>query len=866
MKSMGPETTQQYPRPLRPKRQPRFRRLRRPTYKEVLVATGVATALLAVLFWVTLPDVTKRVDQAPDGAIQIFDRHGKLVTTLDGDEEREFVPIAQIPKHMQQAIMAAEDHQFFSHHGLSFRGIGRALLANAEAGHVVEGGSTLTQQLAKILFFDHTDRSVVRKLREAAVAMQLEQKYTKPQILEMYLNQVYFGRGSYGIERASIRYFGHGSRKLTLPESAFLAGIVRQPSYLGSRKHLKDAQSRQSDVLDAMAELGNITPAAAKQAKTTKLAFMRTISPYRKFPYYTSAVTDFLHTQFKADVLKNGGMRVYTNLDQAAQNAAEQTLSHGVPGAPANMNQAGLASVSVKDGAVLALVGGIGSFWKHQWNAATHPHTMGSSFKPFVYLSGFERGTFSPDSLIQDDPIVVHVSGQPDWEPKNFDNDYLGYIPVREAVAKSRNICAVRAASAVGIGYVIDTAKRAGLTAKLDPPYLTLALGSAAASPLDMAGAYATFARNGYVIPPQLVRRIDGHNGTLKEFTPSGTKAFQTAPLQMLISCLQGVVERGTGIYAKLPGRDVAGKTGTSDGGRDLWFVGFTPDTVTAVWGGNDNHQALPRSATGGMLMTGVWKRYMQAFYKAHPEIPKSSFEASRSTEGSVWDTLLKPTPQPNQVRELSDPTTPLDADTRSQEQTEDAEDSDDAGRPQAEERQSGIEQGSPAPQSESPLFGLPFGFNQQRQQDAQQQGAQQQQQQQQGQQNGQQQSGQYPEHAPDYAAPQADVREYHEGDPIDSTRNPYRRRPPVNYAEEARHYAPNERDPRVYANPPSAPGVRYYGSQPGPRQSEEYQQDGYGHPQNHPAQAPDDLSQSFAQNREHKVLRPLDTNNAKRA
>lgn len=636
----------------------RWRYFIKSRWRTFAIAAVVLTVIAGVLFWTTLPDVTQANKFAPGTAIQIFDNRNQLVSTIEGDQEREFVPLSKVPSIMQSAMLAAEDHEFYKHEAIDLKGIARAVLANLQAGRVVEGGSTITQQLAKILFFDPQDRSIIRKLREAVVAVRMEKHYTKKQILEMYLNNVYFGRTAYGIESASIRYFARGCRYLTLPQAAFLAGIVRQPSFLSDPAHLRDALARQHEVLDAMVQMHAITPVRAEEAKAARLVFNPSQTAYRRYPYYTGAVMDFLRTQFDKSVLDNGGLRVYTNLDPAAQSAAENALAHSVSGAPAAMNQAGLASVSVKDGAVVALVGGIGSYWSHQWNAATHAHTMGSSFKPFVYLTGFERGTFTPDSIIADSPISFQFKGAPDYVPKDFDNSPMGPMTVETAVALSRNLCAVRAAVAVGISNVIQTAQRAGLTARLDPT-ISLALGASAASPLDMAGAYATFARGGIVVPPQLVRRVDGRNGLLRDFSVNSSRNFAPGPIRMLMRCLTAVVTDGTGVEAQLPGRPVAGKTGTSDGGKDLWFVGFTPNLVTAVWGGNDKHQPLAGNVTGGAIMTRVWKRYNEAYYAAHPEIPAGSFESTASGSRTIWDALLKPESIPNQAQALERGFTP---------------------------------------------------------------------------------------------------------------------------------------------------------------------------------------------------------------
>jgi penicillin-binding protein 1A len=628
--------------PLKPRRR-RFgaRPLTRGEQQAVYIAVIVFLAGVA-LFLITLPSVKDISGMAPGNAIQIYDRNNELVVTVDGDEEREFVPLKNVPKRVQQAIISAEDHDFYKHHGLSMKGISRAFVSNVSAGHVVEGGSTLTQQLAKNLFFDTQDRSILRKIREAIMAVEIERSYSKDQIMEMYLNQVYFGRNAYGLERASRRYFAKPTNALTLPEAAFLMGLVKAPSYLGQPEHLTDALERQHDVLDGMAELKYITPAQAEAAKNTHLVFNRSNSRITKYPYYMSAVQQFLQKNIDPKILEKGGMRVFTNLDPVAQRLAEQTVARHVRAGGGGMNQCALVSVLVKDASVVALVGGAGDYWAHQWNSATGEHTLGSSFKPFVYLTGFMENKITPDTMVDDQPITIHIgNGSPDWSPKNFDNQYYGPITIREAIALSRNVCAVRVAMACGIGNVAETARTAGIKEANLMVTPALALGDSPVSPLEMAGAYATFARMGTYMAPQLVRRVESRDGFTKDFQATPQKVFPDFPVRELVSCMESVVKEGTGVAAKLSDRPVAGKTGTTDSAKDLWFVGFTPDMVTAVWGGNDKHASLG-SLTGGAVLTGIWKSYNQAYYKARPTPPGSFYTESNRDNNNILQNILQ--------------------------------------------------------------------------------------------------------------------------------------------------------------------------------------------------------------------------------
>jgi len=579
-----------------------------------------------------LPDVTMVERFEPIEAIQILDKQDHLICTVEGDEDRRVVPLSQISTKMQQAILAAEDHHFYEHNGINFFSIFRASMANMAAGHVKEGGSTITQQLAKNLFFADAGRTYDRKIKEAYVAWDLERRYSKERILNMYLNQVYFGNNAYGIERAASRYFDRSAAQLSLAQAAFLAGLVKAPSELGLPQNRAAAYSRQKEIIDKMVEYGYITAAQAKEAKDQQLAFKKGTNSMQKYPYYISYVLQVLRERFSQAEMRRQGLRVYTNLDPVAQELAEKALNEGIKKAPKGVTQGALVSVSVSGGEVVALVGGVGNFWKNQFNRATNPHTVGSSFKPFVYLTAFCKNVLGPDSMIDDSPLVIKSPwGQAPYAPKNFDHKFYGRIQIRRALALSRNVPAVKVGQQVGMESVIETARLAGITAKLDPN-LSLALGSSAASPLEMAGAYSTFARFGIAIKPQVIRKIENNRGQVIEvFDPRADRAFQVEPVARLVECMQDCVRWGTGTQAKLADRPVAGKTGTADEGKDIWFIGFTPDMVTAVWGGNDENKAIEgKNVTGGVIMAKIWHDYNEAFYKARPTAPGSFMAPSQ--------------------------------------------------------------------------------------------------------------------------------------------------------------------------------------------------------------------------------------------
>lgn len=585
------------------------------------LASIVALAILVPVIWLTanpLPDVSMLEEYKPIEGIKIYDIHDKLAAVVSGAEDRQVVKLSQVSPEMKKAMLAAEDHEFYSHGGFNATSIIRAAIKNFQAGHVVEGASTITQQLVKNLFFPGEARTINRKIKEVILATQVDQKYSKDQILEMYLNQIYFGNQAYGIERAAQRYFSKPASKLTLAEGAFLAGVVKAPTYLSDPDNRKAALARQNEVLDKLAEYKLATKQEVDKAKQQKLAFRKYVSPFQKYAFYVAYVMDQLRSKYGDDELKRG-LNVYTNLDPQAQMEGEKALAFGISHAPAGVEQGALASIRINDGAVLALVGGVGQFEKIQWNRAVSPHTMGSSFKPFVYLTGFLQG-MDPEDIIVDSPVSF-PSGGSVWTPRNFEGGFMGAMPIKKALAQSRNVCAAKVAHEVGIENVIKTARLAGLTSTIEP-YLPVSLGAAAASPLEMAGAYSTFARGGVRITPQIFRRIENTDGTVvATFSPEPRKVFDSHAIDKLLVCMKEVVTHGTGILAQLDDhRPLAGKTGTADASRDIWFVGFTPDTCTAVWGGNDHNKAIANKyVTGGMIMSKIFKQYMTAYYQDHP-------------------------------------------------------------------------------------------------------------------------------------------------------------------------------------------------------------------------------------------------------
>lgn len=604
-------------------RQATFRAWRHVINALFLIASVAISYFCALVGWhvMKVPDLAFLERYNPVQAIQVYDCKDKLICSVEGAEKRTIVPLKSISTFMRKALLAAEDHRFYEHHGVSLIGIGRAIVANLAHGKVREGGSTITQQLVKNLFFEGEKRTIDLKIAELYLSTKLEDRFSKDKILELYLNEVYFGNNAYGIEQAARKYFGKRALELDVAESAYLAGIIRSPSAGGMAEFREASLARQRDVIEKMAEYGFVNQSIADAAKGEELHFQPPTKDEVKlqiprYPYYVSTVIEQMKAKYSAAAIERHGMRIYTNLDPVAQDAAERALSCGVRNAPYGVNQGALVSMRVSDGAVVAMVGGVGNYLDNQWNCATNPHTAGSSFKPFVYLAAIERGLINENSYIDDSPMVVRQEDGTEYRPKNFDGKFLGCTTVAKAFAWSRNIPALRTAMNVGIPSVIDVATRAGIRSRLEP-HLAMALGSSAVTPLEMATAYATFARGGEYMTPMMVRRTETKTGCLLDFfTSDHYSVFDRSHVAQIVDLMQDVVAHGTAQLARLPDRPVAGKTGTADQGKDLWFVGFTPDMVTAVWGGNKDNKAVGGGVTGGTIMTSIWRNYNSSYYR----------------------------------------------------------------------------------------------------------------------------------------------------------------------------------------------------------------------------------------------------------
>lgn len=571
-----------------------------------------------------LPDVRVLKGYVPVETTYIYDINGELIARLHGDVNREVVTLDRISPHLKRSVLAMEDAYFYTHKGIDPSGIGRAVLANFTAGGTVEGGSTLTQQLVKNLFLSN-ERSLNRKVAEAVLAMRVEQVFTKEQILEMYLNQVFWGKNTNGAETASQNYFGKSAADLTLGEAAMLAGTIQAPSVFNPVDNFAEAKKRQGLVLDRLAELNWATPAEIKAAKAQKIVIRKQGISYEasRVPYVSQAVTAELEEKFGKDVVLQGGLRVQTTIDLKLQRIAEEVAAEGhkdLVDRGAYADQLALVAVDPRTGFVKALVGGVGDFDKNQYNRAILARRqLGSSFKPFVYYAAFATGNYTPDSVIDDSPMTIPDGDEP-YVPRNYDNKFSGPISIRQAIAVSRNIPALKMGLEVGNENVIAICRKLGINSPMQP-VVSLPLGAADVTPMEVAGAYAVFASGGYKSKTTLIARVTDRNGNLVlDNTPKPELILDPIAVSYLTDALRGVITNGTGTEAQLSeGRPVAGKTGTTSDFRDAWFVGYVPQLAVAIWIGNDDYSPMANGVTGGVYVTPIWRKFMERALAGQP-------------------------------------------------------------------------------------------------------------------------------------------------------------------------------------------------------------------------------------------------------
>lgn len=581
-----------------------------------LVLVIIAGLMFGYIFaaYQSLPEVGNNM--RPAVSSQVFDSQGKLITTLHSDQNRLPIDINKVPKNLQNAFIAAEDNRFYDHIGVDPIGILRAVVTNLTNRGIAQGGSTITQQLAKNAFLSQ-DQTLKRKIQEAILALELERKYSKKEILEMYMNQIYFGRGAYGIQTAAHTYFGKDVGDLTLAECAMIAGLPKSPNYYSSS--VNEATARKNVVVGQMEKYGYITPSQAEEAKKSSLDIKQksTSNTTDETTYFIDYVTQEIAQKYGDDALYKDGLKIYTTLDTDKQHAAVQAMRH-LPETHTDdqgltQPQGAIISIDPKTGHILAMVGGRG---QDSFNRASMAvRQPGSAFKPFVYMTAMEHD-MTPDTIMEDKK--VEYGG---WSPHNADNSYQGRMPLWKALALSVNTVAVQLADKVGPSNVIANAKKLGITTLVedgspnDDNLASAALGglTKGVTPLEMAAAYGAFANKGVYIKPTAIVKILDRNGNVLEDNSSDvqkTQVMSEKTAYEMTSMLEGVIARGTGTATSI-GRPAAGKTGTTDDNHDAWFIGYTPDIVTAVWVGDDTGSQSLGEIYGGTVPAQIWHDYM---------------------------------------------------------------------------------------------------------------------------------------------------------------------------------------------------------------------------------------------------------------
>jgi len=549
----------------------------------------------------------------PNEATRIYAADGGLIASLF-QENRDSVPLSKVSKMLQRAVVDTEDADFYSNRGISVRGIMRAGVRNILEGGYAEGGSTITQQLARNLFLS-SQKSITRKIAEILLAVQIDRLLTKDEILQRYLNQVYLGQGAYGVETASEVYFAKPASELTLPQSAMLAGLIRAPSADSPYEHPARAHARMAEVLRRMVERGDLTAPQMQEALAAPLGLAAKGNAGLvgiRAPYFVSYILPGLVQRYGEEALYKGGLRIYTTLDLTLQAEATAALRDGIDAARRqhlNVQQGAVVVMDPRTGAIRAMVGGY-DFRVSQFNRAWQAHRQpGSAFKPFTYTVALMRG-IPPTRLLLDEPIEFQQPDGTMWKPQDYDHTWHGWMTARHALENSINAATIRLEQQVGPAAIVDLAHRMGIQSPLSPT-LALTLGASDVTPLEMATAYGVFANGGVRAERFAITKVTDWQGkVLEETTPRRTAVLSPEVAYVLTDMLKGVILRGTGTAANI-GIPEAGKTGTADDYRNAWFVGYTPYLVTAVWVGNDDDSAM-HQVTGGTVQAGIWATFMK--------------------------------------------------------------------------------------------------------------------------------------------------------------------------------------------------------------------------------------------------------------
>lgn len=644
-----------------------------------------------------LPSISQLENYTPSLSTKIYDKDNNLIAELF-TERRMLVPINEIPIDLQNAFIAIEDRNFFYHWGVYTKGIMRALTKAVLKRKVREGGSTITQQLAKTIFLT-PERTLKRKIKEVLLTIQLEKDYSKDEILQFYINQIYFGSGAYGAQSAAKVYFNKNVEDLNLAECATLAAMPKAPNYYNPFRNAKASETRRNLVLAKMRQQGYITTEQEQEALTEPLPVKEDRPKEQTGHYFVEFLRIMLEPKYGTNVLFRGGLSIYTTLDMQVQTAAEKALESELEkfdegkvkafekeGKEPVKVQGALMAMDIKTGAIRAMVGGR-SFKESQFNRATQAKRQpGSSFKPFVYLAAIEAG-LTTATLLDDEPMVFVYNGatwdlvsrdirslediaetvpeadlvdtQKIWTPVNYGNKYRGPVSLRTALALSINTCAIQTIMQVTPKKVIQAARKLGITTSMSNS-LALALGSSDVTLQEMVSAYATFASGGVKATPYVITKITDKDGRiLEQNIPQQKEVLSPQICYVMTNMLKSVVERGSGWYARYLNRPCAGKTGTTNEGSDVWFIGYTPQLAAGVWVGYDDRSiSLGDRITGGNLACPIWTKFMKEALAGKPIVdfsqpdnidwalidPQTGLLALSKTPGAYLEAFIKGT------------------------------------------------------------------------------------------------------------------------------------------------------------------------------------------------------------------------------
>ena len=626
----------------------------------------VALAGSSLVYYVLLkelPSIAVLKDYRPSITTLVYADNNELIDEFFL-EDRKVIKYEEIPKIVIQAFVAAEDARFFQHRGFDMQSMSRAFFKNLEAGRIVQGGSTITQQVAKALYLS-PEKSYMRKIKEALLAYKIDRYLTKEEIITLYLNHIYLGHGTYGVEAAAQGYFGKSARNLTVPEAAMLAGLPKAPNSYSPYLHPERAYQRQAYVLNRMLEDGYLTPRERDRALSTVVK-LRSIKPKDKIaPYFIENIRRYIQEKYGNDVLYKEGLEVYTTLNIQMQKAARDAVEQGLKEMEEREKyekgqvQGALFAMDAKTGAIRAMVGGR-NFQRSEFNRATQSRRQpGSAFKPMIYTAAFDKG-MTPATVIVDSPIVYPDPQQPDgvWKPQNFDLKFLGPTTLHNALIHSRNIITIKVLEEIGVDYAASYATNMGISSPLSRN-LSMALGTSGVTLQELVRAYGVLANEGKRVQPFFIKKIVDRTGHVFEETqPRAEQVIDPRIAFMTSYVMQDVVESGTGQRVKKLGRPVAGKTGTTDDTRDAWFMGFTPSLVAGVWVGFDQERPMGRQEVGGRAAAPIWLYFAEKALQGTPvEVfpvpegivfvkvdPKTGLPAKPSHRGAIFECFLEGT------------------------------------------------------------------------------------------------------------------------------------------------------------------------------------------------------------------------------